>query len=166
MDALKPKDDNRIGEFATQAVENAGGGTGGHDASTWQARVMKFFNENVKQVLDSEKSRINQAAQDWVIEVQDKILNATAEVAGIAGYRVAQELVKRLRMEVDFLVKTELPSDALKARKRKDEISAVILKLLSTGKSKISKGEKEIEDRKSTRLNSSHSQQSRMPSSA
>lgn len=150
LDALKPKDDNRIGEFATQAVENAGGGTGGHDASTWQARVMKFFNENVKQVLDSEKSRINQAAQDWVIEVQDKILNATAEVAGIAGYRVAQELVKRLRMEVDFLVKTELPSDALKARKRKDEISAVILKLLSTGKSKISKGEKEIDNVRET----------------
>ena len=150
IDALKPTDDNRIGDFATNAIENAGGGSGGNDASTWQNRVMKFFLENVKQVLDGEKSKVNSAAQDWAVEIQTKILNATVQACGVAGFRVAQELVKRLRAEVEFLVKTELPSDALQSRKLKDEIPGRILKMLSTGKTKIGKGDKEIDNVRDT----------------
>ena len=59
--------------------------------------------------------------------------------------------------------------DALAKRQRKsniDEANAVIDVFVEAIKEALSENDEILLDRKSTRLNSSHSQQSRMPSSA
>ena len=145
IDALKPADESLYSEFASQAIDTAGGRDASLEPSKWEERITAFFKANIRTLVSKEQAKVYDSAQKWTESIQEKILGATAEAIGQSGFRVAVGLLNKLRSEIDFLVNVELPADAAKRNRLMDEVSGRVLKLLSTGKSKITKADSEID---------------------
>ena len=144
LDALKGQD-SFYATFANECIAHAAGRDSSLDPSTWEQRIMNYFNANRVKLLNAEKPSVFESVQSWTQDIQKRVLAATAGVTVSGGLYVAVELLKKLRREVEFLVKTELPSDAEQKRNRTDEIRGRILSFLSTGKAKIEKKDQEIQ---------------------
>ena len=150
IDALKPKDESKFEEFARAAIDNAAGRDPSLEPSKWEARISAFFKANIRQLVSNQQVDVYKAAQEWTETIQEKILGATAEAVGLSGLRVAAGLLTKMRSEIDFLVNVELPADAAKRNRVMDEVSGRVLKLLSTGKSKITKTDSEVDAARDT----------------
>jgi len=146
LDYLDPEDDLRFNSFADSAVSNAAGRDGSHSASVWEERVTRFFTDSQKDLISRDKAALLARAQQWSEEIQDKIATATAGAAADAGYRVAHKLVTELRIEIEFLVHSELPSDFALASKNISEFRGRLNRLLNVGKKEIDKNDSAIEN--------------------
>ena len=144
LDALKGQD-SFYANFANECIALAAGRDSSLDPSTWEQRIMNYFNANRVKLLTAEKPSVFESAQNWTQDIQKRVLAATAGVTVSGGLYVAVELLKKLHKEVEFLIKTELPSDAEQKRNLTDEIRGRVLKFLSTGKAKIEKKDQEIQ---------------------
>jgi len=144
LDALKGQD-SFYANFANECIAHAAGRDSSLDPSTWEQRIMNYFNANRVKLLTAEKPSVFESVQNWTQDIQKRVLAATASVTVSGGLYVAVELLKKLRKEVEFLIKTELPSDAEQKKNLTDEIRGRVLKFLSTGKAKIEKKDQEIQ---------------------
>jgi len=144
LDALKGQD-SFYSNFANECIASAAGRDSSLDPSTWEQRIMNYFNANRGKLLTSAKLSIFESVQNWTQDIQKRVLSATTSVTVSGGLYVAAELLKKLRKEIEFLVKTELPSDAEQKSNLTDEIRGRVLQFLSTGKAKIEKKDQEIQ---------------------
>jgi hypothetical protein len=150
IDALKPKDESKFEEFARAAIDTAAGRDPSLEPSKWESRISSFFKANVRELVSKQQVDVYKSAQEWTELIQEKILSATAEAIGLSGFRVTLGLLTKMRAEIDFLVNVELPADAAKRSRVMDEVSGRVLKLLSTGKSKITKTDSEVDAARDT----------------
>jgi hypothetical protein len=144
LDALKGQD-SFYANFANECIANAAGRDSSLDPSTWEQRIMNYFNANRVKLLTAEKPSVFESVQNWTQEIQKRVLAATAGVVVSGGLYVTVELLKKLRKEVEFLIKTELPSDAEQKKNLTDEIRGRVLQFLSSGKAKIERSDQEIQ---------------------
>jgi hypothetical protein len=144
LDALKGQD-SFYANFANECIANAAGRDSSLDPSTWEQRIMNYFNANRVKLLTAEKPSVFESVQNWTQEIQKRVLAATAGVVVSGGLYVTVELLKKLRKEVEFLIKTELPSDAEQKKNLTDEIRGRVLQFLSSGKAKIERKDQEIQ---------------------
>jgi hypothetical protein len=144
LDALKGQE-SFYTNFANECIAHAAGRDSALDPSTWEQRIMNYFNANRVKLLTAEKPAIFESVQQWTQDIQKRVLAATSGVVVSGGLYVAIELLKKLRKELEFLIKTELPADAEQKRNLTDEIRGRVLKFLSTGKAKIEKKDQEIQ---------------------
>jgi len=150
IDALKPRDESAFDTFARDAIDTAAGRDPNLDSAKWESRITSYFKANIGKFVSDHRQDISKAAQVWTENVQEKLLAATADAVGLSGFRVAIGLLTTLRAEIDFLVNVELPADASTKSRTMDEVSGRLLKLLSTGKSKITKSDSEIDAARDT----------------
>ena len=144
LDALKGQDSFYV-NFANECIANASGKDSALDPSTWEQRIMTYFNANKVKLLTAEKTSVFESVQSWTQDIQKRVLAATSSAVVSGGLYVGVELLRKLRKEVEFLVKVELPSDAEQKRNLTDEIRGRVLQFLSTGKAKIEKKDQEIQ---------------------
>ena len=144
LDALKGQDSFYV-NFANECIANAAGKDSALDPSTWEQRIMSYFNANRVKLLTAEKTSVFDSVQSWTQDIQKRVLAATSSAVVSGGLYVGVELLRKLRKEVEFLVKVELPSDAEQKRNLTDEIRGRVLQFLSTGKAKIEKKDQEIQ---------------------
>lgn len=144
LDAFKGQD-SFYTNFANECVTNAQGKDTSLDPSIWEQRIMSYFNANKAKLLKAEENDVFDSVKKWTDEIQSRILNATAGVIASGGLKVAIELLKKLRKELDFLIKNELPTDAQQRRNRTDEIRGRLTQLLATGRAKIDRKDQEIQ---------------------
>ena len=144
LDALKGED-SFYANFANDCIANAAGKDSSLDPSTWEQRIMGYFNANRVKLLTAEKTSVFGSVQNWTQDIQKQVLAATSGAVVSGGLYVGVELLKKLRKEVEFLVKIELPADAEQKKNLTDEIRGRVLQFLSTGKAKIEKKDQEIQ---------------------
>jgi hypothetical protein len=74
--------------------------SGGLGASTWQDRIIHFFNQVQPQFLQQERDARNLLVRDWVGVIVPQLLTVTARSCVQNGLPVAAELLTRLEVEV------------------------------------------------------------------
>ncbi len=118
--------------FAEQGVDAAG-----LPNDQWISRLMNFFNLNKKAYETDELAEIYKLAQSWTVEIQKRIINEVSLLISRHGLNVAARLIQRLRDEVQFISKEELPLEAAAELRKIDQLASKINEALPAGMSKV-----------------------------
>lgn len=118
--------------FAEQGVDAAG-----LPNEQWISRLMNFFNLNRKSFETDELAEIHKLAQHWTVEIQKTLLNTVSLVVSRRGLNVASSLIARLRDEVQFVAKQELPLEAAAELRKIDQLASKLNEALPAGMSKV-----------------------------
>ena len=101
---LRPKNrDESYARLISEVKTSASQGldkSGGLGASTWQDRVIHFYNQVLPQFLDQERESRNLLVREWVASIVPQLLTVTARSCVQNGLPVAAELLTRLEVEV------------------------------------------------------------------
>lgn len=115
LDALKGQD-SFYANFANECIAHAAGRDSSLDPSTWEQRIMNYFNANRVKLLTAEKPSVFESVQNWTQDIQKRVLAATASVTVSGGLYVAVELLKNYAKKSNFL--SRLSFLAMPSRKR------------------------------------------------
>lgn len=140
IDALTPVDaEPRRKGFAQKALEFAQQGVepAGLSNDQWVERLTNFFKLNQKNFETDDYAAVCKVAQTWVNEIQDRVIRAVSVSISRDGLFVTAEMLKRLRDEVQFVSKQELPTDAAKEIRKIDQLPSKLRESLPQGMSKI-----------------------------
>lgn len=118
--------------FAQQGVEPAG-----LSNDQWVERLTNYFKLNQKAFELEERAAICKVAQDWAIEIQEKLNRVVSTISARNGLHVSAELISKLRQEVVFVAKQELPTDAAKEIRKIDQLASKLREALPQGMAKI-----------------------------
>jgi hypothetical protein len=144
IDALRPIDDSVFGKFASAVIDRAGGRDSALTAAQWETKILEFFTSQKAEFSRQQILQVAELAASWASDIQDKIVRTVTNIIATDGYAVAIRLIRKLRdVELEFLIKDELPTDAKRSRNLVDEIRSPLARALGT-KSKISKQDSEI----------------------
>ena len=101
---LRPKNrDQSYAAVVSEVKSRASQGldrSGGLNASTWQERIIHFYNEVQSSNLDNERAERNLLVREWVGTIVPQLLRVTARYSVQIGLPVAAELLSRLETEV------------------------------------------------------------------
>jgi hypothetical protein len=140
IDALTPIGlDDRAKSFASAVINKASGGVppAGLPSNQWISNVINFFNLQRKAYETDEQAEIYKAAQNWTVDIQDRVLRTVALVSARQGLNVASRLVEKLREEVKFVATQELPLEASTEIRKLDQIASKISEGLPQGMSAV-----------------------------
>jgi hypothetical protein len=140
IDALTPIGlEDRAKSFASAVINKASGGVppAGLPSNQWISNVINFFNLQRKAYETDEQAEIYKAAQNWTVEIQDRVLRTVALVSARQGLNVASRLVEKLREEVKFVATQELPLEASSEIRKLDQIASKISEGLPQGMSAV-----------------------------
>ena len=140
IDALTPIGlDDRAKSFASAVINKASGGVppAGLPSNQWISNVVNFFNLQRKAYETDEQAEIYKVAQNWTVEIQDRVLRTVALVSARQGLNVASRLVEKLRDEVKFVATQELPLEASSEIRKLDQIASKISEGLPQGMSAV-----------------------------
>jgi hypothetical protein len=140
IDALTPIGlEDRAKSFASAVINKASGGVppAGLPSNQWISNVVNFFNLQRKAYETDEQAEIYKVAQNWTVDIQDKVLRAVALVSARQGLNVASRLVEKLRDEVKFVATQELPLEASTEIRKLDQIASKISEGLPQGMSAV-----------------------------
>ena len=140
IDALTPVGlEDRAKSFASAVINRASGGVppAGLPSNQWISNVINFFNLQRKAYETDEQAEIYKVAQNWTVDIQDKVLRAVALVSARQGLNVASRLVAKLREEVKFVATQELPLEASSEIRKLDQIASKISEGLPQGMSAV-----------------------------
>jgi hypothetical protein len=140
IDALTPIGlDDRAKSFASTVINKASGGVppAGLPSNQWISNVINFFNLQRKAYETDEQAEIYKAAQNWTVDIQDRVLRTVALVSARQGLNVASRLVEKLREEVKFVATQELPLEASTEIRKLDQIASKISEGLPQGMSAV-----------------------------
>ena len=140
IDALTPIGlDDRAKSFASAVINKASGGVppAGLPSNQWISNVINFFNLQRKAYETDEQAEIYKAAQNWTVDIQDRVLRTVALVSARQGLNVASRLVEKLRDEVKFVATQELPLEASTEIRKLDQIASKISEGLPQGMSAV-----------------------------
>jgi hypothetical protein len=129
IDALTPIGlDDRAKSFASAVINKASGGVppAGLPSNQWISNVINFFNLQRKAYETDEQAEIYKVAQNWTVDIQEKVLRTVALVSARQGLNVASRLVEKLRDEVKFVATQELPLEASSEIRKLDQIASKI----------------------------------------
>ena len=118
--------------FAEQGVDAAG-----LPNDQWISRLMNFFNLNRKSFETDELAEIHKLAQQWTVEIQQQILNVVSLEISRRGLNVTARLLQKLRDEVQFIAKQELPLEAAAELRKIDQLASKLNESLPAGMSKV-----------------------------
>ncbi|MFZ9756334.1 MAG: hypothetical protein ACO3DK_09915, partial [Bacteroidia bacterium] len=118
--------------FAQQGVEPAG-----LSNEQWVERLTNFFKLNQKAFETEERNAICEQAKQWAVNIQEQIIRVTSTVVSRSGLNVAADLISKLRQEVVFVAKQELPTDAAKEIRKIDQLASKLRESLPQGMAKI-----------------------------
>jgi hypothetical protein len=118
--------------FAEQGVDAAG-----LPNDQWISRLMNFFNLNRKAFETDELAEIHKLAQNWTIEIQKQIIRTVSLEISRRGLNVTTRLIERLRDEVQFVAKQELPLEAAAELRKIDQLASKLNESLPAGMSKV-----------------------------
>ena len=118
--------------FAEQGVDAAG-----LPVDQWISRLMNFFNLNRKSFETDELAEIHKLAQNWTVEIQQQILNLVSLEISRRGLNVTAKLLERLRDEVQFVAKQELPLEAAAELRKIDQLASKLNESMPAGMSKV-----------------------------
>ena len=118
--------------FAQQGVEPAG-----LSNEQWVERLTNFFKLNQKTYEAEERNAICEQAKSWAVSIQEQVLRVTSTVTSRSGLNVAADLISKLRQEVIFVAKQELPTDAAKEIRKIDQLASKLRESLPQGMAKI-----------------------------
>jgi hypothetical protein len=140
IDALTPIGlEDRAKSFASAVINRASGGVppAGLPSNQWISNVINFFNLQRKAYETDEQAEIYKAAQNWTVDIQDRVLRTVALVSARQGFNVACRLVEKLREEVQFVAMQELPLEASTEIRKLDQIASKISEGLPQGMSAV-----------------------------
>jgi hypothetical protein len=140
IDALTPIGlEDRARLFASAVINKASGGVppAGLPSNQWISNVINFFNLQRKAYETDEQAEIYKAAQNWTVEIQDRVLRTVALVSARDGLNVASRLIEKLREEVKFVATQELPLEASSEIRKLDQIASKIAEGLPQGMSAV-----------------------------
>ena len=118
--------------FAEQGVDAAG-----LPNDQWISRLMNYFNLNRKAFETEELSEIHKLAQAWTVSIQRQIINTVSVEISRRGLNVTARLIARLRDEVQFVSKQELPVEASAELRKIDQLASKLNEVLPAGMSKL-----------------------------
>lgn len=118
--------------FSEQGVDAAG-----LPIDQWISRLMNYFNLNRKTFETDELAEIHKLAQKWTQDIQVQILNLVSLEISRRGLNVTANLISRLRDEVQFVAKQELPLEAAAELRKLDQLASKLNESLPAGMSKI-----------------------------
>ena len=140
IDSLTPIGlEDRAKSFASAVINKASGGVppAGLPSNQWISNVTNFFNLQRKAYETDEQAEIYKAAQNWTVDIQDRVLRTVALVSARQGFNVACRLVEKLREEVQFVATQELPMEASTEIRKLDQIASKISEGLPQGMSAV-----------------------------
>ena len=118
--------------FAEQGVDAAG-----LPIDQWISRLMNFFTLNRKAYETDEMAEIHKLAQQWSSEIQKRILNTVSLEISRRGLNVTRKLIERLRDEVQFVSKQELPLESAAELRKLDQLASKLNESMPAGMSKV-----------------------------
>lgn len=132
LDGLRPRDlPERLRSEHTRLMRDLTAPEAGDKvkASEWAARIRVRRDELEPSFVGQIRGAVNQAAQGWVVQAQERLADETAAVVSQFGYRVAAGLLERLVEELAD-VSVELARERAKnegfVRTRDGEITAAL----------------------------------------
>ena len=140
IDALAPIGlEDRARAFASGIISKVSTGVppAGLPANQWISSVGNFFNLQRKAYETEEQSEIYKVAQNWTVDIQDRILATVSLVSARHGLNVASRLVEKLREEVKFVATQELPLEASSEIRKLDQIASKIADGMPQGMSAV-----------------------------
>jgi hypothetical protein len=140
IDSLSPIGlEDRAKSFASAVINKASGGVppAGLPSNQWISNVINYFNLQRKAYETDEQAEIYKAAQNWTVDIQDRVLRTVALISARQGLNVASRLVEKLREEVKFVATQELPLEASTEIRKLDQIASKISEGLPQGMSAV-----------------------------
>lgn len=140
IDALSPIGlEDRAKVFASAIIGKVSTGVppAGLPANQWISNVVNFFNLQRKAYETDEEAEIYKVAQNWTVDIQDRVLAAVSLVSARQGLNVASRLVEKLREEVKFVATQELPLEASSEIRKLDQIASKIADGMPQGMSAV-----------------------------
>ena len=118
--------------FAEQGVDAAG-----LPIDQWISRLMNYFTLNRKAFETDERAEIHKLAQHWSVEIQNTLLNTISLQVSRRGLNVTAKLIERLRDEVQFVCKQELPLESAAELRKIDQLASKLNESMPAGMSKV-----------------------------
>ena len=140
IDALSPIGlEDRAKTFASGVINKVSQGVppAGLPSNQWIANVGNYFNLARKAYETDEQAEIYKVAQNWTVEIQERVIRTVSLVAARQGLNVASRLVEKLREEVKFVATQELPLEASTEIRKLDQIASKIADGMPQGMSSV-----------------------------
>lgn len=140
LEALTPSDSKeKCDAFASKALIFAEQGVdaAGLSSDQWVERLLNFFRLQQKGFEVEDRAATCKVAQVWVGDIQKKLLALVSQSIASSGLAVSIDLLRKLREEVVFVSKEELPKDAAAEIRKLDQLPSKLRGELPTNMAKI-----------------------------
>jgi hypothetical protein len=140
LDALIPADSKeKCDAFASKALAFAQQGVdaAGLSSDQWVERLLNFFRLQQKGFEVEDRAATCKVVQTWVGTIQRQILGVVSQSISSSGFAVTIELLRKLREEVVFVSKEELPKDSAAEMRKLDQLPSKLRGELPTNMAKI-----------------------------
>lgn len=140
LDSLIPLDSKeKCDAFASKALAFAQQGVdaAGLSSDQWVERLLNFFRLQQKGFEVEDRAATCRVAQVWVGDIQKRLLGVVSQSIANSGLDVTINLLRKLREEVLFVSKEELPKDAAAEIRKLDQLPSKLRGELPTNMAKI-----------------------------
>lgn len=105
--------------------------SGGLNASTWQERIIHFYNEVQSPNLDKERAERNLLVREWVGAIVPQLLKVSAKYSVQIGLPVTVELLSRLEAEVQGAIE-DLTRESQQLRQYAYDVNSYVAQQFAT----------------------------------
>ena len=140
IDALKPVgQEDRVKQFVNKILTNSALNVdqAGLPSDQWIQKLVNNFQGLQKGFEAEEAGHLYAQSQSWTEEVQDKIISAVSLMASRVGLPVTLRLIQKLREEVSFTAKQELPVTTQAKLRKLSGIAGGLTQKIPAGMNKI-----------------------------
>jgi len=140
LNSLIPKDSQeKCDAFSSKAIAFAQQGVdaAGLSSDQWVERILNFFRLQQKGFEVEDRAATCKVAQVWVGAIQKQLLGVVSQSIASNGFAVTIDLLKKLREELVFVSKEELPKDAAAEIRKLDQLPSKLRSELPTNMAKI-----------------------------